>query len=190
MARILRMRSTFARPSDTTQYAAGDEISNSAVAASVVRPTFTLAGFTRGRLLSAAIDVSADSGNIVIVALNLALMLFKTAEVPAAVGDNVTMPITGANYAKRIGKFLFDDGGWENPLGAFTAGTSGYQETPATMPVPLATPTIAAPHVPGHFFDFSGGETPSLTAVLTALAAWDPGTEIDTFGITLELEVE
>ncbi len=184
------MTSTFTRPADNTAYQAGDEISNHATAGSVVRSTFDLQGFTRGRVLSMAIDVTPGSGNLVITAFNFQAMLFKTAEVPAAVGDNVTHPIAGATRRKAVGHFLFDDGGWMNPLGAFAASTSGYQETPATMPVPLATPTIAAPHVPGHFFEFTQGETKSLTLVLQALAAWTPTGIANVFGIALELEVE
>src|SRR3990167_7436248 len=50
MNKVFRLRSTIARPADATVYAAGDEISNSATAGSVVRATFNLVGFKRGRL--------------------------------------------------------------------------------------------------------------------------------------------
>jgi len=190
MGKIIRMTSTFARPADVTQYTAGDEISNSATAGSVVRPIFNLSGFSRGRILAAAVDITPASGNLVIVVLNFALIPFKTASIPAAVGDNVTFPLTAAQRRAALGHFLFDDGGWVNTLGAFTAGASGYQSTPATVAIPLATPTIAAPHVPGYFFEFTQGETESITMALQVLGAWNPGAVANTFGIVLDLEVE
>ena len=108
---------------------------------------------------------------------------------PSAVGDNVTFPLTGLQRTKSIGKFLFDDGGWVNTLGAYTAGASAYQYVPAGHPVPLATPTLYAPHVPGFFFEFRQGETPSLTAAFQILAALDPATESDVYNIVLDVEV-
>lgn len=189
MGRIVRVTSSFVRLADTTQFTAGDEISNSATAGSVVRPVFDFTGFQRGRVLGAGIGIVSD-GTIVIVALNLDMILWKTADVPAAVGNNVAWPLTGLQRTKSIGRFLFDDGGWQNTLGAYTAGSSAYQYVPACHPVPLATPTLAAPHVPGFFFDFKQGEAPTLTAGLQVLAALDPATEADTYNIVLDAEVE
>jgi hypothetical protein len=184
------MTQTMLVPCVAGAYTAGDEISSSQTAGSVVRPIFDLSGFSRGRVLAASVDVTPASVNVVIVAFNFNMILFKTASVPAAVGDNVTFPLTGAQRRAAIGHFLFDDGGWVNTLGAFTAGTSAFQATPATMSVPLATPAIAAPHVPGYFFEFTQGEARSLTAALQVLAAWTPLAVNNTFGINLDLEVE
>jgi len=131
-----------------------------------------------------------SDGTIVITALNFDMLLWKTADVPAAVGDNVTWPLTGLQRTKAVGRFLFDDGGWQNTLGAYTAGTSAYQYCPAGYPVPLATPTLYAPHVPGFFFEFKQGETETLTAGFQVLAALDPGTEADTYNIVLDVDVE
>jgi hypothetical protein len=186
--RIIRVTSSFVRLADTTAFAAGDEISNHATAGSVVRPIFDFKGFSRGRVLGAGIGIVSD-GTIVIVALNFDMLLWKTADVPNAVGNNVTFPLTGLQRTKTIGRFLFDDGGWQNTLGAYTAGTSAYQYVPACHPVPLATPTIASPHVPGFFFDFGMDEVHTLTAAIQVLAALDPGTEADTYNIVLDAEV-
>ena len=164
MGRIIQLTSTFSRPADNTAYAAGDEISNHATAGSVVRPTFNLSGFTRGLILAAGLDITPASGNLVITALDLNMLLFKTADAPAAVGDNVTHPISGAVQRTAVGCFRFDDGAWRNPLGAFTASTSAYQEVPHTLSLPIATPALT--HSFGAPFDFTG--SPITSRELTA----------------------
>lgn len=189
MGRIIRVTSSFIRLANTTAFTAGDEISNHATAGSVVRPVFSFDGFTRGRILGAGVGIDSD-GTIVITALNFDMLLWKTAQVPAAVGNNVAWPLTGAQRTRAVGRFLFDDGGWQNTLGAYSAGTSAYQYVPAGHPIPLATPTLYAQHTPGFFFDFSQGEAATLTAGFQVLAALDPGTEADTYSIVLDAEVE
>lgn len=186
--KIQRLRSTVARPADNTAYAAGDEISNHATAASVVRPTFNLDGFTQGRIMAAEIDIAAASGNVVTTALDLEMLLFRTDEVPAAVGDNVTMPIAAADRAKAVAAFRFDDTGWTGPLGTVAAGTSQFQAVMAHLVQPLATPVLQFPHAPGFLFNMGDVNTKSLTAVLRPLAAWTPTGVINTFGITLNFE--
>lgn len=192
MAIVTRMRSTIARPADATAYAAGDEISNSATAGSVVRATFDLSGFTRGRILAAEIDLTAASSNVVTTASDFELLIFRTPDVPAAVGDNVTNPIAAATRAKAIAAFRFDDTGWTGPLGTVAAGTSQSQAVGAHYVQPLATPVLQALFPAGFFFDFTGQTAAQreLTAVLRALAAWTPLAVVNTFGITLDLEVE
>lgn len=187
---ILRIRSTVARPADATAYAAGDEVSNHATAGSVVRPTFNMAGFTRGRVLAAAIDLSAASSNVVTTAADLELLIFRTDEVPAAVGDNVTHPLAADVRAKALGAFRFDDTAWTGPLGTVAAGTSQFQAVMAHLVQPLATNVLQYPHPPGFFFDFTGQTTKTFTAVLRALAAWTPGAVINTLGITLDIDAE
>ena len=198
MGRIIRLTSTFVRPADNTAYTAGDEISNSATAGSVVRPTFDLSGFTRGRILGCAVDITPASSNLVITALNFDVIFFKTVDVPAAVGDNVTFPITGAQRRLAVGRFLFDDGGWANPLGAYAASTSGYQDVPAGLPIPLATPTLYDSYQHAACFDFTGGlangvstgTNRQLTAVFQVLAAWTPLGVANTFGIAIDVDAE
>lgn len=185
---IQRLRNTVARPADNTAYQAGDEISNSATAASVARPVFNMAGFNRGRILSAAIDLTAASGNVVTTASDFELMIFMTDDVVAAVGDNVTNPITAAQRAAAVGIFRFDDTGWTGPLGTVAAGTSQHQAVAAHLVQPLATNVPQYPWPPGFLFDLTGKTTQSFTAVLRALGAWTPTGVINTFGITLEIE--
>lgn len=189
MGRLFRIRNTIARPADNTAYAAGDEISNSATAGSVVRATFAMAGLHRGKIRAAEIDLTAASGNVVTTASDFELLIFKTADVPAAVGDNVTNPITAAQRASAIGGFRFDDTGWTGPLGTVAAGTSQFQAVGAHLVQPLATNVPQYPWPPGFMFAFLPDETRSFTAVLRALAAWTPTGIVNTFGITLDIEV-
>jgi hypothetical protein len=186
---LTRVTSSFVRLADTTAFAAGDEISNHATAGSVVRPVFDFSGFTRGTILAAHLGITSN-GTIVITALNFDMILWKTAEIPAAVGNNVTWPLTGAQRTSAIGRFLFDDGGWQNTLGAYTAGTSAFQAMGAGYPVAIGTPTLYEPHYPGFGFDFRAGEAKTLTAGFQVLAALDPGTEADTYTIALICDVE
>lgn len=190
MKKLLRLRTTIARPADLTAYAAGDEISNSATAGSVVRAVFNLAGFTRARFVAAELDLTAASGNVVTTASDLDLLIFKTGEVPAAVGDNVTNPITAKDRAKAVAGFRFDDTGWTGPLGTVADGTSQFQAVPPTLVQPLAANVPQYPWPPGYIFEFKEDEAHTLTAVLRALAAWTPGAVVNTFGITLDLEAE
>lgn len=185
-----RLRTTIARPADNTAYAAGDEISNHATAGSVVRATFSLAGFTRGRILAAEIDLTPASGNAVTTASDLDLLIFKTADVPAAVGDNVTNPITAAQRAAAVAGFRFDDTGWTGPLGTVAAGTSQFQAVGAHLVQPLASNVPQSPWPPGYLFEFTPSEAKTFTVVLRALAAWTPTGIVNTFGITLNIEAE
>lgn len=186
----MRLRSTIARPADNTAYTAGDEVSNSATAGSVVRPIFDLAGFTRGKIMAAELDLTAASGNVVTTASDYELILFRTDDVPAAVGDNVTHPITAAQRASAVAIFRFDDTGWTGPLGTVAAGTSQHQAVGAHLVQPLATNVPQAVWPYGFPFDFTGKTTRTLTAVVRALAAWTPTGVINTFGITLDIEAE
>jgi hypothetical protein len=193
MSKILRLRSTIARPADNTAYAAGDEISNHATAGSVVRATFDLKGFAQGRLLEAEIDLTAASGNVVTIASDLELLIFRTADAPAAVGDNVTHPLAAETRAKAVAAYRFDDTGWTGPLGTVAAGTSQFQAVTPTLVQPLATNVPHAIWYPGFPFNFDGmalADGHTFTAVLRALAAWTPTGIINTFGITLNIEVE
>ncbi len=186
---IVRLRSTIARPADVTAYQAGDEISNSATAGSVVRPTFNLAGFTNGKIHAAAIDLTAASSNVVTTASDFELLIYRTADVPAAVGDNVTHPLTAVQRAAAVGIFRFDDTGWTGPLGTVAAGTSQFQAVGAHLVQPLATPVLQSPWPAGFSFNFEGQTAKTFTAVLRALAAWTPLAVINTFGITLDIDV-
>jgi len=188
MSVIQRLRSTIIRPANATAYTAGDEISNSATAGSVVRMTFNLAGFSQARLISAEIDVTAASGDVVTTALSLEAAIFRTSEVPAAVGDNVTHPLSAVNRAVSVGDFKFDAAGWTGPLGTVAAGTSQFQAVSASYVQPTATPVLWFPHPGGYCFSMAGQNTPTLTAIIRALAAWTPTGIANTIGLTLNIE--
>ena len=193
MGKLIRLRgTTIARPADATAYAAGDEISNSASAGSVVRAVFDLSGFTRGRILTAGIDITVPAGTVVTTASDMELMLFKASDVPAAVGDNVTNPIQAATRSLAAGIFRFDDTGWTDTLGGATATISQYQEVGAHMVQPLAANVLQSPWYPGYAFDFSGQSLAnrSLSVVLRALAAWTPLAVVNTIGLTLSIETD
>lgn len=192
MPQVTRMRSTFIAPCVAGAYAAGDEISSNQTAGSVVRPTFDLSGFTRGRILACELDLTAASSNVVTTASDMEVLIFRTGDVPAAVGDNVTHPIAAAVRALAVAQFRFDDTGWTGPLGTAAAGTSQIQAVGAHYVQPLATPVLQALFPAGFFFDFTGQPLTShtFTAVVRALAAWTPLAVNNTFGITLDLEVQ
>lgn len=201
--KIFRLRSTISRPAAAVAYAAGDEISNDATAGSVVRATFDLSEYRNlldgmpfgqrkldGRILAAEIDLTAASGDVVTTASDFELLIFKTGDAPAAVGDNVTHPIAAATRALAPARFRFDDTGWTGPLGTVAAGTSQVQAVMATLVQPLATNVPEYPHAYGFPFSFEASDTITFTAVLRALAAWTPGAVINTFGITLDFDLE
>lgn len=188
MSKIIRLRTSFARPADNTAYAAGDEVSNHATAGSVVRATLNLAGFRSGRIFAAGIDLTAASGNVVTTAADFELLVYKTGDVPAAVGDNVTHPLTAVQRATAIGAFRFDDTGWTGPLGTVAAGTSQEQKVMAHLVQPLASNVLQYPWPMGHAFEFLDSDTRTFTLVLRALAAWTPTNVVNTFGITFDIE--
>lgn len=186
----IRLRSTVARPADNTAYAAGDEVSNHATAASVVRATFNLAGFRRGRIFSAALDITPGSGNVVTTAADFELLIYRTGEAPAAVGDNVTHPLTAVQRGTALAIFRFDDTGYTGPLGTVAAGTSQFQHVTGHLVQPLASNVAQYPWPKGLPFDLDDQSAKTLTAVIRALAAWTPTGVVNTFGITLDLEAE
>ena len=205
MNRILRLRSTVANVG-AAAYAAGDEISNSATAGSVVRPTFSLDDYRKlldrapfgqrkvsGRILAAQIDLTPASGNAVTTLSDFELLVFRTGDVPAAVGDNATHPIAAATRGLAVARFRFDDTGWTGPLGTVAAGTSQIQRVMATLVQPLAANVAEYPHVYGFPFSFGESDTITFTTILRTLAAWDPfgagPAVVHTFGITLDIEV-
>ena len=190
MAKIMRLRSQTTRPADNTAYAAGDEVSNSATAGSVVRPVFDLSGFRNGRIYVAELDIAAATGNVVTTAGDFEVLIFRTDDAPAAVGDNVTNPIAASVRAKAVAAFRFDDTGWTGPLGTVAAGTSQVQAVMATLVKPLATPVLHELWPNGNIFSLEDVKTKSLTAVIRTLAAWTPTGIVNTIGLTLDIEAQ
>jgi hypothetical protein len=185
--KVLRLRSTTTSVG-AVAYAAGDEVSNSATAGSVVRATYDLSGFTQARILAAEVDMTPASGNAVTTAADFELLVFRTAEAPAAVGDNVTHPIAAATRALAVARFRLDDTGWTGPLGTVAAGTSQIQAVTPTLVQPLATNVPEYPWPAGFVFSFDGVNARTLTLVIRALAAWTPVNVVNTFGVTLDIE--
>lgn len=187
--KILRMRSTTTSVG-AVAYTAGDEVSNSATAGSVVRATWDLSGFSQARIRACEVDLTPASGNAVTTAADFELLFFRTPEVPAAVGDNVTNPIAAATRALAVARFRLDDTGWTGPLGTVAAGTSQIQAVMPTLVQPLASNVLEYP-VPDFVFGFHGltNSQRELSLVIRALAAWTPVNVVNTFGITLDLEV-
>lgn len=169
---------TLVRPADATAYAAGDEISNNSTAGSVARVKFDLTGFQFARPRQLRIAAVPASGNFVVTNAAFEALLFKTDDVPAAVGDNVTHPIAADTAIKHVGRFLPVAGGWRDQLGAAASGTSALQSVSHALGG-LVTDAV----------QFKNRETESLTLVLRALAAWNPGNVANTFTFRLEVEV-
>ena len=191
MSVLLRPRSTTTNVG-AVAYTAGDEISSSATAGSVVRATFNLEGFSQGLIYAAQLDLVPASGNVVTTASDFELLIFHTADAPTAVGDNVTHPISAATRALAIVGFRFDDEGWTGPLGTVAAGTSQIQAVGAHLVQPLATSVLQSPWGAVMPFTFAGRQLSTagrqFTAVLRALAAWTPANVVNTIGITLDIE--
>jgi hypothetical protein len=195
MEKIRRYTFTFTRPSDATQYAAGDEISNSATAGSVVRGTVDLGfGVRKAKVVRAGIDITPASATLVITALDFSLIAMKASDtlLPAAVGDNVALNISGAARNKAA-KFSFVNTAWTSPAGALTAGTSGFQE------VVSAVSGAGSGAIPGNLFDFTQGDllpttvastARTLTFMLQAIGAWNPGAVVNVFNIAVDIEIE
>ena len=203
MGQMFRLRSTVLVPCVVGAYAAGDEVSSSQTAGSVVRPTFDLTSYRRlidgkppgqrilrGRILAAELDITPASSNVVTTPSDFELLIFRTGDVPAAVGDNGTHPIAAATRALAPARFRFDDTGWTGPLGTVAAGTSQVQAVMATLVQPLATNVAEYPHAYGFPFSFEDSDTITFTAVLRTLAAWTPLAVNTTLGITLDFDVE
>lgn len=179
MSTIVRLTANFSRPADNTAYATGDAIANSGTAASVTPLTFTLPADRRGRLTGARCTVTPASGNLVITALDFDLLLFRpAADIPFAAGsyiaDNAQMSISAAAMREMIGVFTFANGAWRNPLGALTAGASGWQA--------VATTTRSN-------YPFDVGDLGStILGVVQAKGSWTPTGIVNRFDFALDFE--
>ncbi len=109
-------RASFTRPADTTQYTAGDVISNSTSAPAVM--TFNAAlldGY--GTIQTAYLLDSANQATL----LDAELWLFDTA--PAATNDNAAIAFTDAELARLIG--VIDFAVADGKVGLVTSGAAG-----------------------------------------------------------------
>lgn len=177
---ILQVTATVSRPADNTAYQSGDHIANSTTGSAVVPLTFTLPEHIRqGVITGARAVVTPASSNLVITALDFDLLLFRpVADIPFAAGsftaDNAQMSISAAAMRELIGVLPFVNGAWRNPLGALTAGVTGFQ---GVLP-------SGRTRLPFNV----GGLTNTLIGVLQAKGAWTPTGVVNRFDLTLDIE--
>lgn len=196
--RFVRARTSFIRPSDATAYTAGDLIGNSLTPASVVPMSFQMPSAS-GKIAGARMTIQPASGNLVIVAADIDLLLFRpftsginssgdavTPSIPfAAAGfpaDNAALTLTDTMYKELVATWSFLNGAWRNQLGGLVAGTVGWQ----------AVATNAFNSL-GAIFNLelckiSGVYT--LYGLLQAKAAWTPGAVAQTITVDLDVEPE
>jgi hypothetical protein len=181
--RVTHVSATFSNPSSGGPYQAGDMISNSASAASVVPITFVMP-WPSGRITGGRCVVTPASGNLVIVALDFDLLLFRPeSSIPyAAAGypaDNAAFVTSAAAFRECVGYLRFAAGAWRNTAGALTAGVTGWQSVS-----PEVTATI---HRKALNYNVAGLST-TLVGCVQALGAWTPGAVINRFDFTLDVE--
>lgn len=176
---IPKLTAGFTKPSDATAYAAGDLVANSLTAAQVVPLRFDLQGdMQMGKVLGARMVIQPASGNLVITALDLDLLLFRNEDdMPfAAAGfpaDNAALALTEAQMKELVAVVPFGAAAWRNPAGALTAGARGWQAATLSAPRP---------------FSLKPNTRPALIGLLQVKGAWTPTAIAQ--AITVDLEVE
>ena len=179
MILIPKLTASIAKPSDATAYTAGDHVANSLTAASVVPMEFVLQGDQfAGKIMGARMVVQPASGNLVITALDVDLLLFRnTTNIPFAPAgfpaDNGVLTLTEAMCKDLVAVIPFVNGAWRNQLGALTAGTVGWQAVTLSQPRPFSLRTDVRP---------------SLIGLLQIKGAWTPGAVAQ--AITVDVDVE
>ena len=176
-----RITASFIRPSDATQYTAGDAIASTATNANVLPLTFVMPRRS-GRITGCSCVVTPASSTLVVTACDFNLLLFRPETgIPFAagayIGDNKQMDITAAAFRQCVAKFSFVNGAWANPLGALTAGATGYQAVVATTSRPYAT------------YDITGLQPQVLLGVVQAIGVWNPGAVANTIDFALDLDL-
>jgi|SRR5882672_948346 len=155
---------TFARPTDTTAYAAGDLVANSTTIGQVVMPLWTLSsiGFANGFVRNARLRKS----NTTVTNAQFSLALFNAA-IPLipAVADNAAMTLSN-DVTGFLGSIAFD-----LTTGAIT-GSNGVVKAATTQPALV--------------FNAASGQAAGLQGVLTATAAYTPASA-ENFEVILDL---
>lgn len=170
-----RAIATFTRPASATQYTSGDHIANSGTGSLVTPMEFTTVVSPTGMVIEAACTVKPESGDLVITALDFDLLLFAPlADIPFAAGsfpaDNAALTLTNSMYHQLVAVLNFSAGNWRNPLGALTAGATGWQ------------PSVSAVR-PMAMYDSYG--LSKLIGVVQAKSAWNPGNIAQAFHFSL-----
>lgn len=118
---LVTVSDSFIRPNDTTQYAAGDGLSNDATSATPMTfsgTTLTDGGW--GIIRGATLLQSAYSAT----PLDADLLLFTSSPTGTTFEDNAAAAVTDAQMADCVG-IIFFDGSADGHAGTATAGTGG-----------------------------------------------------------------
>lgn len=152
---------TFTRPADTTQYAAGDLIANSATAASVVPLSWGLNGGGRWGTIRAA---RLYKSNKTVTAASFRLHLFTASPGVPTNGDNGAIVVaSAADYIGSIAADMSSSG--------FAGGTTGAFQR-ATAAINFCVPSL----------------TGKLFGLIEAVGTYTPASA-ETFTATLEIEL-
>ena len=130
---VIAPRSSFTRPANTTQYAAGDLVANSATAGSVTPLEFSLNGVGRsGMIRRARIYKSATSAT----AASFTLHLFDSAPTVAN-GDNGAFSVS-ANLNTWLGSIALD-----MSSGAEAGASVGLVDVSANVEIGVSKPAMS-----------------------------------------------
>lgn len=176
-----RLTGQIVRPAQATQFTIGDHVANSLTANLVTPMSFALPRGD-GRLYGARMTITPASGNLVITACALDLLLFRPeADIPfAAAGypkDNDPLTLTAAMYKELIAVISFTAAAWRNPLGGLTASTVGWQAAKLASSrafAPLNTGSLGA----------------GIVGVVQAADVWNPGNVVNTIDVTLDVDLD
>lgn len=173
---ILRLETSISVPCIAGAYTAGDSISNHATSPTdiTVAVPSNIGPF---RIVRASLGDTPASASVVITNMVLDMLVFKTADAPALINDNTTMPLT-ATVRQKAAKFTTTAAGWINQLGAAAAGTSCIQQM---------NPFLAEP-AGGFVFRFAPPEAETLSFRFQAKAAWTPLAVTNAFTIVIDIE--
>jgi len=160
----------FARPGDTTAYAAFDLIANSTTAASVVPLRFDFKTTSRFLQIDRALFRKSSTGT---TNPNFRLNLFSAAPTIATNGDNSIMSGNTTGATTFIGCLQL--AGTVTPMVDGCVGNMIPSSHTSLMPHPLLIDAQAL---------LGGGDTVTLYGLLEALAAYAPG-NAETFNVTL-----
>lgn len=130
-----RISSNFTRPSDTTQYTAGDLVANSTTAASVTPLSWATTGSRPFYIPRVRLQKSATS----VTSASFRLHLFDSAPTVATTGDNGAIPTDVTAVTKWLGSFSgtmvasFADGAAVDLLPTPSFLTRNYIGDPGTL---------------------------------------------------------
>jgi hypothetical protein len=158
---VVTPQNSFTRPADTTQYAAGDLVANSATAGSVVPLEWSMAGLGRSGIIR---RVRIYKSATATTAANFTLHLFTSAPTVAN-GDNAALSIS-AGLTGWLGTVALD-----MSSGAEAGASVGLADVSGALEIGVCFPTVGA----------------SIYGLIEAAGTYTPA-NAETFTITLEIE--